>query len=205
MSFGGNVFTYGFDLRAMLGEVHRVLQDDGVFAFEQRPGDPGEPPWERILWFIDGGPPILHYGAGSGLHNRAYFIYLEPNSEQGRRLASLSQRMSAELSDEQRQVCRAISEEIETGALDIVDKVLYSGEGRSPGAEELWALLTAARFVDAVSWALPDSVKFARSLREDSVLSRLRQQDLKPCLRALVRSARTTPRWVYDWATCRKA
>ena len=34
-----------------------VLQPGGLFAFEQWPADPDSPPRERILWFIDDGPP----------------------------------------------------------------------------------------------------------------------------------------------------
>jgi hypothetical protein len=83
-----------------------ALQPGGLFAFEQWPADPDSPPRERILWFIDGGPPIVHYNAGQGLWDRSYFVYLNPDSAHGRRIAELATRMSGLLSGEQREACQ---------------------------------------------------------------------------------------------------
>jgi SAM-dependent methyltransferase len=202
--FGGNVFTYGFDAAAMLREVSRVLRAAGVFAFEQWPISADRPAWQRVLFFIDGGPPILHYGAGIGLHSRSYFIYLKPDTRQGRRLAELAGRMEGELSDEQETACEEILAEIESGDMTFVEKAVYSGQDRSLAADEFPALLQAAGFAGFRSWALPNAQAFARSLKEVGILEHLRAEDLRPCLRALVRSAPTTSQWTHTWASCRK-
>ncbi len=203
--FGGNVFTYRSDPQVMLRELGRVLVKDGPFAFEQWPIDPATPPWERILWFIDGGAPILHYGAGSGLFSRAYFILLRPDSEPGRRMVELAQRMSGELSAEQRRSCEEIVQQIEDGALHVVEKALCSGEDRSLSADEFPSLLRNAGFAKVTSWALPDAVAFAENLRQAGILARLQSGALRPALRALVASAATCPGWVHHWVTCYKA
>lgn len=202
--FGGNVFTYGFDVATMLREINRILRADGVFAFEQWPIEATRPSWQRVMFFIDGGPPILHYGAGTGLYSRSYFIYLRPDSQQGRRLARLAGRMAGELSDEQRAACEEILAEIEAGSVGFVERVVYSGQDRSLAADEFPALLKAAGFTDFRCWALPDAVAFAGSLQKAGVLERLRAEDLTPCLRALVRSAPTCSQWAHTWASCRK-
>lgn len=201
--FGGNVFTYRSDSEEMLNEISRVLKQDSVFAFEQSPGEPAEPPWERIGWFIDGGPPILHYAAGSGLYSRAYFIYVGPQSELGKRLVHLGRHIAGELSTEQREACEEIKQSIEGGNLGIIGKAIYDGENRSLAAEEFVGMLEDCGFVDVTSWALPDAVAFAKSLRRNGVLSRLLPDDLVPSLRALVESALTCPGWVHAWVTCR--
>lgn len=219
--FGGNVFTYGFEPLAMLQEIRRVLRDGGPFAFEQWPIDPDRPAWERIQWFIDGGPPILHYGAGSGLLDRSYFIYLKPESEPGRRLAALAhcsdaeqteaqriadraRRFSGELTEEQRLACEQIKQQLESGDLEDVERAEYTGESRSLAAHEFPDLLAQAGFVDIRSWALPDSAAFARSLQKSGVLAHLYAEDVRPSIRALVASARTAPGWDHQWVTCRK-
>ena len=203
--FGGNVFTYQSDPRVMLRELCRVLASGGPFAFEQWPVDPATPPWEKILWFIDAGAPILHYGAGSGLFSRAYLIHLRPDSGPGKRLAQMATRMSGELSAEQQRACEEIMQQIEHGALDVVEKALCSGEDRSLAAEEFPSLLRDAGFAEVTSWALPDALTFARALQQDGVLARLRAEDLLPCLRALVASAAKCPGWANHWVTCRKS
>ncbi|MBI3979327.1 MAG: class I SAM-dependent methyltransferase [Chloroflexi bacterium] len=220
--FGGNVFTYSFDPMAMLREIGRVLRDGGPFAFEQWPIDPARPAWERILWLIDGGPPILHYGAGSGLFSRSYFIYLKPESEPGRRLAALgrcrdaersedehvadrARRFTGELSEEQLLVCEQIRQQLELGHLGDVERAEYAGEDRSLAASEFPGLLVQAGFAEVRSWALPDGVAFARSLQEYGVLARLNVEDVRPCIRALVVSAQTSPGWVHQWVTCRRS
>ncbi len=203
--FGGNVFTYGSDPREMLAEIRRVLRPEGTFAFEQWPVDPSRPLYERIGWFIDGGPPILHYIVGSGVFNRSYFIHFKSDSKQGKRLADLAGRMSGELSPEQGQACEEIKREIETGGLGAVEKAIYSGEDRSLAADEFPALLREAGFADIVSWGLPKAGAFAESLKDSGVLSRLRAGDLRPCLRALVKAAPKADSWVHQWMTCRKA
>jgi len=202
--FGGNVFTYGFDHVKMLREIRRVLKVGGTFAFEQWPVDPERTSFERIEWFIDGGPPILHYCAGCGLYARSYFIYIKPESQEGRRLAELAKHMMGELSADQRNVCEDIKRKIEGGALDIVEKAIFSGEDRSLSRDEFPRLLDQAGFTDAVCWALPNAPAFAMALEEEDILARLRQEDLTPCLRALVRSAPRTPGWEHDWVSCRK-
>ena len=202
--FGGNVFTYSFDTERMVREIRRVLTPGGVFALEQWPVNPHQTTRERIHFFIDGGPPILHYGAHSGLHNRSYFIYLRPDSPEGRRLIELATRLVGELPEEHRRACEEIKQQIEQGQLEVVAQVKYSGEDRSLAAAELPAILERAGFIDFASWALPDAVAFARSLDEDGVLAHLQQQDLIPCLRALVKSARTSTAWIHQWVTCRK-
>jgi ubiquinone/menaquinone biosynthesis C-methylase UbiE len=204
VSFGGNVFTYGFDTKKMLREIHRVLLPVGLFAFEQRSAEPARAPFERIGFFIDVGPPILHYVAGSGLFSRSWFIYLKSESAQGGSLSALAKHMSGALSQEQREACEDIKRGIEDGNLDCVEKAMYSGEDRSLAAHELAPLLQETGFVDVRSWALPNAVIFARSLQEYGVLQRLRSGDLLPCLRALVKSALICPGWAHDWVTCKK-
>jgi len=209
--FGGNVFTYGYDPRRMLSEIHRVLAPGGpsagrggTFAFEQFAVDAGQPPWERTLWFIDGGPPIFHYGAGAGLCNREYLIYLDPSSAEGGRIAKLAQVVRDEyLTAEQTAAFEAVQAALESGRLEIIQKVWWAGEGRSLSAEEFPALLEEAGFSDVTSWALPDAVAFAQSLADQGVLGRLRQDDLRPCLCALVTSAPTSPGWQHACVTCR--
>jgi SAM-dependent methyltransferase len=210
--FGGNVFTYGYDPRRMLSEIGRVLASGGpsagrggTFAFEQRPGDPAQPSWEKILWFIDGGPPILHYGAGVGLRNREYLIYLDPQCAQGKRIADLSQRVRDEyLTAEQIEAFEEVKTTIESGHLEVVQQVWWAGEGCSLGAEEFPALLEEAGFTEVTSWALPDAVVFAESLASQGALGRLVQADLRPCIRALVKSARASSGWQHECVTCRK-
>ncbi|MCL5995747.1 MAG: class I SAM-dependent methyltransferase [Chloroflexi bacterium] len=219
--FGGNVFTYSFNPITMLQEIGRVLRTGGPFAFEQWPIDPDRPAWERINFFIDGGPPILHYGAGSGLFSRSYFIYLKPESEPGRRLAALAycwdtersedQRVAdrarlfaGELSDEQQLACEQILQQLESGDLGDVERVEYAGEDRSLAANEFPNLLVQAGFQEIRSWALPDGTTFARSLQECGVLARLHAEDVRPCIRALVVSAQTSPGWDHQWVTCQK-
>ncbi len=200
--FGGNVFTYCYDSREMLGEICRVLKPDGAFAFEQWPVPP-KPAWEKISWFIDGGPPILHYGAGIGLYGCEYFIYIKPDSEQGKWLMDLAERMSGELSREQREACEKIKGDIEEGNLDIVEKALVS-KGRSLGVDEFPAMLIETGFRDVNSWALPNAVTFAKTLQQEGILAHMQPEDLLPCLRALVVSSQIYPGWVTNWVTCRK-
>jgi SAM-dependent methyltransferase len=203
--FGGNVFTYQSDPVRMLNEIHRVLAPNGVFALEQWPIDPQRPPWERILWFIDGGSPILHYGAGSGLFSRSYFIYFKPSSPSGRQLCDVATRMGGELTTEQQHLCEGIKACMERGNLSEIEKVLYAGEDCSLAAEQFPALLADAGFANFTSWGLPDAVEFARSLAESHTLARLSPEDLLPCLRALVRSAPKCQRWVHTWCSCMRA
>jgi len=200
--FGGNVFTYRADPLKMLREIHRVLANSGVFAFEQWPVDAQREPWERIMWFIDVGVPILHYGAGSGLFSRSYFIYFTPSSPSGRQLSDAATKMNGELSIEQLRLCETITGNLEEGYLTEIDKVIYAGEDCSLSAEQLPALLREAGFANFISWGLPDSVEFARSLAESQTLSHLSQEDLIPCLRALVRSAPKCQQWVHQWCSC---
>ena len=188
----------------MLRELHRVLKGDGVFAFEQWPADPNQNAFERINWFIDGGPPIVHYSAGMGLHSRTYFIYITPESCEGQLLSDVATRLAGELSAEQRQVCEGIKDKIASGAFYLVEKAVYSGENGSLAADEFPSLLADAGFSDVVSCAVPDAKAFASALRDAGVLSRLEQQDLMPCLRALVRSAPRRPGWVETHVTCRR-
>ena len=201
--FGGNVFTYTSDPHEMLVEIARVMKSGGPFAFEQWPVDPSAPPAESIQWFIDGGPPILHYGASSGLMNRSYFLFIKPNTSQGTRLIELSCRMAGELSREQREACEEIKAEIEAGSLDIVERALYPGECRALAAEEFPDALAKAGFVDVRSWALPNAVAFATVLRDAGVSEHLRNEDIHSFLRALVAGAPRSEAWVHQWVTCR--
>jgi len=202
--FGGNVLTYQFDVPRMLGEIHRVLRPGGPFAFEQWPVDPDSPPREDILWFIDGGPPIVHYHAGEGLRGRSYFIYIRPDSPQGRRLSKLATDMSGLLTDQQQQACEEVAAEIREGNLGIVERATYAGESRSIAAAELPQLLAGAGFTDVTYWAVPDGRAFAQSLQQSGVLARLTQDDLLPYLRALVASSPQIDYWV-EQVTCSKA
>lgn len=209
--FGGNVLTYGYEAQRILREIWRVLRPGGAFVLEQYPVDRDSLPAERIQWFIDGGPPIFHYGAGVGLYSRSYFIFVAPDSPQGKRLADCASRVSGYLSDqqrylsdEQRQVCFEIKQDIENGHTDIVEKAIYSGESRSLAVDELPALLRDIGFSDFASWALPDGGRFAGSLDRAGLLRHLRQEDLLPCIRALVESSQTCGEWVHQHVTCRK-
>lgn len=203
--FGGNVFTYRSAPAKMLAEIHRVLAPSGVFTFEQWPSDAQRVPWERILWFIDGGSPILHYGAGSGQCSRSYFIYFKPTSSSGLKLSAVATRMAGELSAEQQHLCAAIKARLEEGDLSEVDRVIYAGEDRSLSADEFPALLSEAGFADFTCWGLPDAVEFAQSLADSDTLAHLSQQDLLPCLRALVLSAPQCRQWVHNWCSCVRA
>jgi SAM-dependent methyltransferase len=203
--FGGNVFTYGSDLARMVGEVHRVLRAGGVFAFEQTPTSKADhDPWERIGWFIDAGPPILTYDAGSGPYNRGYLIYLRPDSDAGQRMASLVGTVYGERPPRYVRVAEEIKCQIEQGNLDLIDRVLTAGQGRAPTGNELADILARQGFTGLQSWLLPDACTFARYLQDAGILARLANDDLLPCLSAQVRSAPRLDGWVSDWATCTK-
>jgi ubiquinone/menaquinone biosynthesis C-methylase UbiE len=201
--FGGNVFTYNCDVPRMLNQIHRVLRPGGSFAFEQCPGNPDMLHQERILWFIDGGPPIIHYGVSQGLYSRSYFIYVKPDSRQGQRLSEVATRITALLTDEQQHACEEIIDQIRKGNVSMVDQVTYSGQDRTIAAEELPGLLADAGFVDTTYWVVPDGLAFAESLQQSSVLNRLIQDDLLPYLRALVASSPQVDHWI-ESVTCRK-
>jgi SAM-dependent methyltransferase len=202
--FGGNVFTYNRDPAQMLAELNRVLTPGGVFAFEQWPVDADRPAFERVQWFIDGGPPVLHFGAGIGLYDRSYFIYIQPQSEQGSLLLDLATRMNGEISEEQQASCQIILNQIESGKLEMVQGVIYSGESRSLAVDDFPWLLQDAGFHEITSWVLPDARIFAQALQEEGRLAKFQQEDLIPILRALVRSAQQIPGWEHTWVTCRK-
>lgn len=203
--FSGNVLTYGSYQPQALSEICRVLKPGRVFALEQWPLDPTRHPTRvKVAWFIDGGPPIVHCNASTGLYSRSLFVHLKPDSPEGGRLADAATRMNGLLSDDQRQVCEEILSEIEAGESECVEKVLYGGEDRSIAADELPAMLHAAGFDGFESWALRNPSAFAKSLRHDGVLSRLQQEDLAPFLRALVASSPTSTKWDHDKVTCRK-
>lgn len=204
--FGGNVFTYGSDLCTMLRQIHRVLRPGGTFAFEQYVhGDPDRRPWEQIGWFIDAGPPVLNYDAGSGVFNRGYFVFLDADSVPGRRMSALIGRVRGENPPEYHELAREIKQEIEDGALHLVADVLTAGEGCSPTPDEFVDALLATGLTDVQSWALPDGREFARGLAEHGLLDRLCPADMRPCLRALVRSAPRLDGWRHTCAACRKA
>ena len=204
--FGGNVFTYGSDVCTMVREIHRVLRPGGTFAFEQYVrGDPSRLPWEQVGWFIDAGPPILNYDAGSGVFNRGYFVLLEPGSDAGRRMSALIGKVRGESPPEYHELACEIQQEIEDGALHVVSEVLTAGEGRSPTPEEFVDALLVTGFIDVQSWALPDGREFARGLAEHGLLERLRPDDIRPFLRALVRSAPRLDGWAHTCAACTKA
>ncbi len=206
--FGGNVFTYNRDPRTMLHSINRVLKPGGIFAFEQWPIDPNSLPGEGIQWFIDGSGPIVHYGVWSGLYKRNYFIFIKQETSLGKKLLEVGARLvpthDAALTDEQRSVCNEVISAILAGNLDIIDGVITSGEDRSLAADEFPELLQAAGFEAVTSWGLPDAFAFAQSLQEAGLLPQLHQEDLLPCLRALVKSAPKTAGWVYHWVTCKK-
>lgn len=206
--FGGNVFTYNRDAQAMLWNINRVLKPGGTFAFEQWPIDPNSPPGEGVQWFIDGSGPIVHYGAGSGLYWRNYFIFIKSETSQGKKLLEIGARLipthDAALTDEQASISNEIIADIWAGSMNIIDRVITSGECRSIAASEFPVLLQDAGFEQATSWGLPDACAFARSLQDAGLLSPLQPEDLIPILRALVRSAPKTPGWVHTWVTCKK-
>lgn len=202
--FGGNVFTYTSDPHEMLAEIARVLKYGGAFAFEQWPVDPSAGPSESIQWFIDGGPPIVHYGAASGLKNRSYFLFIKPDSPQGMRLTDLAGRMAGELSGEQREACEEIKTDIEAGFLDLVQKAIYPGECRALAAHEFPDALAKAGFEDVKSWALPNAVAFARVLRDAGISDDLRTDDIHTFLSALVAAAPRSEGWRHQWVTCEK-
>lgn len=209
--FSGFVLTYrsGSHYQRMLRELSRVLRSGGTFAFHQypekrEPNSDAFPGGDGIDWFIDGGPPILHICAMGGGNDREYFMYIKPDCKQGKQLVDLATRMSGELSDEQRQVTEEIRQEIEDGNLDIVEKVITDGDHQGLDTEEFLKIFEEVGFTDVVSWALPEAVAFAKSLRQDRILSNLQQDALLPLLRALAASAITLPGWVCGWVTCRK-
>ena len=206
--FGGNVFTYNRDPRTMLRSICRVLKSGGTFAFEQWPIDPNTPPNERIQWFIDNSGPIVHYGAGSGLYWRNYFIFIKPETSQGKKLLEVGDRLipthDAALTDEQVSICNGIISNILAGDVSIVDQVITEGECRSIAANEFPKLLQDAGFEEVTSWGLPDAGTFAQSIQDTGLLSQLQQEDLIPYLRALVKSAPKTPGWTHTWVTCKK-
>lgn len=203
--FGGNALTYGSAQPRILSEIHRVLKPGGVFVFEQSPGDPASPAGIRVSWFIDGGLPLAHFVASSGCLSREILVFIEPGSKQGQSLSDAATRMSGELSEEQRLICDAIRQDIENGRLDFVVRAIYDDENHTPSAEEFPRMLAAAGFEDFLSWALPNAAEFARELQDQGVLDRLRQEDLVPIMRALIRSAHPCERWAYEQCTCRKS
>jgi SAM-dependent methyltransferase len=206
--FGGNVFTYNRDPQIMLQHIKRVLKPGGTFAFEQWPIDPNTPTHERIQWFIDNNGPIVHYGAGSGLYWRNYFILIKPDTNQGKKLLEVGDRLipthDAALTDEQVSICNGIISAILAGDVSSIDRVITEGECRSIAANEFPELLQEAGFEEVTSWGLPDAGAFAQSLQAAGLLSQLQQDDLIPYLRALVKSAPKTPGWTHSWVTCKK-
>lgn len=206
--FGGNVFTYNRDARRMLSTLYRVLKPGGTFAFEQWPVDPNTPAGERIQWFIDGSGPIVHYGAGSGLSWRNYFIFIKPETPQGKKLLDVGARLvptaNAALTSEEYSICHTVVADILTGNLDTIDRVITEGENRSLAANEFPVLLSEAGFTEVTSWDLPDACAFAKSLQAGGQLAKLHQDDLLPYLRALVRSAPKSPGWANTWVTAKK-
>ncbi len=204
VSASGNVFTYGYDTPRMFAEIYRVLRPGGVFAIEQWRGDPDAPPVEQPGWFLGVDPPFLEYRVSRGLYGRATTIFLRPGSPQAEVLAGVGPGVTGYLSGKQKQVCEQLLEEMRQGDLSCVERATYAGDHRSLAPEELPRLLAEAGFVGFTSWGVPDGVAFARSLRESGVLAKLNQEDLLPCLGALLASATQFEVWAADDVTCRK-
>lgn len=204
--FAGNVLTYRTDTRTALREIGRVLVPEGLFVFEQVPIDPSAPFTENILWFVDGGPPILHYGATVGLKNRSYFIYMKPESDAGSKLLDLAGKMSGELTEEQLRACEEIKRSIETGgeALQAIERVEYGGEFLSLSADDFVRVLEEGGFSHIHSWMLPDVNEFVRTLEEHGITGRLRGEDIVPILKALVKASSTQSGWKSSWVSTRK-
>jgi SAM-dependent methyltransferase len=211
--YGGNVLTYDFNPQIILNELYRVLRPGGVFALEQWPVDRATPAYERIGFFIDGGPPILHYQAGLGLYSRSYFIYLNPKMHLGQlvvkaadssRMLTNYEKYLGALTPIQRQACEKAKTEIEAGNLSLVMKAIYSGEDRSLAADELPSLLSAAGFTGFASWAIPNEVRFAQQLKRANLLHQIDDDHIHPFLQALVAAAPRHPKWDFQWVTCKK-
>lgn len=203
--FGGNVLTYRTNPQVLLAEIHRVLKPSGPFALEQWPVDGSQGRWEKIGFFIDHGPPILHYVAGSGPFSRTYFVHIREDSTQGRHLLAVADRADgSELSPAQREGCEQVKQQLEAGDVGTVETVIYGGQDRSLMTEELPEFLAGAGFEDFASWAIPSGRSFAKELKQAGLLQRFQSQDVRPCIRALVRSACRTSNWVHQWVTVRK-
>jgi ubiquinone/menaquinone biosynthesis C-methylase UbiE len=197
-SFDGICFCASFvypqsDPQKELEEACRVLRPGGLAAFATflevgAPPEPAPPNWEEIGFFMDAGPPALHYWAGSVDRSRRYLIYLDPDSPDGQRL--LAARGGS--SGEQKAAQEGMARKLETGALGSVTEVWFTGDGGGPVGHDPGAFLEAlqhAGFAEIASWVLPDTRGFSHALAEAGLLARLRQEDLIPTLRALARSA----------------
>jgi SAM-dependent methyltransferase len=204
VSASSNVFVYDYDTRRMFAEIHRVLHPGGIFVIEQWRGDPDTPPVEKPGRYISVDPPALRYLVSRGLHNRAHTIFLRAGSRHAHLLAAVGPNSSDDLSDEQKQACERILQELHESDLSCVERVTYSGDHRWLAPKELPRILADAGFVDFTSWGVPDGQAFARSLEESGLLAKLKQEDLLPYLRALVASATQFESWEPDNVTCRK-
>jgi ubiquinone/menaquinone biosynthesis C-methylase UbiE len=201
LCFGGNVLYHRSPPEEKLREFARVLCPGGQFVFELAPTDPNAPFSVEAMPLLDIELVPILYSVRQGLYSRSYLITLDSDSEQAKWLADLVPEPRKPYG-ERRKVCREIVQTIRDGALDVVEKVLYGDEVRCPTAGELPQMLHEAGFTDVRSWMLPDAVTFAQSLQQSGTLTRLRQEDLVPCLRALVAGTVVLPGWAGAWVTC---
>jgi ubiquinone/menaquinone biosynthesis C-methylase UbiE len=197
-SFDGICFCASFvypqcDPQKELEEACRVLRPGGAAAFATflevgAPPEPEPESWEEMGFFMDAGPPALHYWAGSAGRSRRYLIYLDSDSPDGRKLLATRAADGREQKAAQEQTVRRL----QTGALSSVTEVWFTGDGGGPVGRDPSAFLEAlqtAGFGEITSWVLPDTGAFASALNDEGLLERLRQEDLIPYLRALARGA----------------
>lgn len=197
VSFGAAFAYPGTDPTMELDEIHRALAQGGVLAMStfhlyESPDAQDAPEIGRFYLEIDAaGRPFVHCWVECASRSRLYRVYLHGESELGQAVLQ-GARDVRRAPQSQVGPIRAVFVAGDVPR-DCITEVYFTGEEQGSvhvDPEQFEALLSDAGFSEITSWFLPDEVAFATALRDQGILSRLHQEDLRPCLRALALSAR---------------